>query len=144
MFAFTRILGSMSCTRPFQSQVLCREGVGWPPKELLRNLQRHHYQGIKNNILYIFPLTRQFADKFSEKGRGEELNYVLKLASEQFMKIKKNRVKEIASDIEELEEEIKKLESRTSHQSRKTKELLIEELKTLKELLQRFKTSLEK
>ncbi|EDW92358.1 uncharacterized protein LOC6531859 [Drosophila yakuba] len=143
MFAFMRILGSMSCTRPFQSQVLCREGVGWPSKELHRNLQRHLYQGRQNN-LYIFPHTRQFADKFSEKGRGEELNYVLKLASEQFMKIKKDRIKEIASDIEKLEEEIKKLESRTSHQSRKTKELLIQELKSLKELLQRFKTSLEK
>ncbi|XP_043641602.1 uncharacterized protein LOC122612212 isoform X2 [Drosophila teissieri] len=112
--------------------------------ELHRNLQRHHYQGSKNNILYIFPHTRQFADKFSDKGRGEELNYVLKLASEQFIKIKKNRAKEIASDIEKLEEEIKNLESRTSHQSRKTRELLIQELKTLKELLQRFKTSLEK
>ncbi|EDV56834.2 uncharacterized protein LOC6547915 [Drosophila erecta] len=136
MFAVARILGSASCTRPFQSQVLRRE--------IVRNLPRQNYQGRKKNILYIFPLKREFSDKFSEKGRGEELNYVLRLASEQFTKIKKNRIKEIARDIEKLEEEIKSLENRTSHQSKKNKEILIKELKTLKEMLQRFKKSLEK
>jgi len=32
----------------------------------------------KNNFFFTYD-RRQFTDKFSEKGRGEELNYVLKL-----------------------------------------------------------------
>lgn len=60
------------------------------------------------------------------------------------MKIKKNRVKEIANDIVKLKEEIKILESKTSHKSRKHKENLLKELKALKDLLEQFKKSLEK
>ncbi|KMY96064.1 uncharacterized protein LOC6735904 [Drosophila simulans] len=152
MFPVARILGSTSCNRLFQRQGLCRESVCWPSNELHRNLPRHRnfcqgrniFHPRSNNILNKLPVKRQFTDKFSEKGRGEELNYVLKLASEQFMKIKKNRVKEIANDIVKLKEEIKTLESKTSHKSRKQKENLLKELKALKDLLEQFKKSLEK
>nr|XP_044249048.1 uncharacterized protein LOC108058527 [Drosophila takahashii] len=85
---------------------------------------------------------RRFSDKISEKGRGDELNYFLKLAREQFMKIKKNRMKEIASDIEKLEDDIKAIEKQTSRRSQKNRELILKEIEDLKAMLQRFKKSL--
>lgn len=82
-------------------------------------------------------------DKFTEKGRGDELNYFLKLAREQLAKIRANRISEISEDIEQLNEEIKKLEKNTSYKSKRLKEKLVQDIQNLKGLLEQFKKSLE-
>ncbi|XP_017040655.1 uncharacterized protein LOC108087671 [Drosophila ficusphila] len=99
---------------------------------------------LKSRMIYQETIKRQFNDKLSEKGRGEELNYFLKLGKEQFERLRMNRLKEIAIHINELEAEIKKMETKTSRKSQKTREKLAKEIRELKEMLERFKKSLEK
>ncbi|XP_070069019.1 uncharacterized protein [Drosophila takahashii] len=148
MFAMARLVTSTTCTR----LLYAREApfhISRPYKKLWNILPQNNWLFCRDlcdlktkSICYKYPFRRRFSDKISEKGRGDELNYFLKLAREQFMKIKKNRMKEIASDIEKLEDDIKAIEKQTSRRSQKNRELILKEIEDLKAMLQRFKKSL--
>ncbi|XP_017073146.1 uncharacterized protein LOC108109212 [Drosophila eugracilis] len=136
MFATARVLSSAKCIRLLPTCVLAQESANL---KLRKNLAL-----MRGNIVYRLNFKRQIADKFHDKGKGDEFNYFLKLGNEQFLKLKKNRIKQIFADIQKLEEDIKKMEKQTSRKSQKNREKLKNDLKELKEMLKRFKKSLEK
>ncbi|XP_017108125.2 uncharacterized protein PF3D7_1120000 [Drosophila bipectinata] len=88
-------------------------------------------------------LGNKLNDKFSEKGRGDELNYFLKLAREQLSKMRADRISEISQDIEHLNEEINKLEKNSNEKSKELRDKLLQDIQDLKGLLEQFKKSLE-
>ncbi|XP_016947336.1 uncharacterized protein LOC108022750 [Drosophila biarmipes] len=152
MFTMARIISSTTCSR----LLYAREApyISRPYRILWTSLPKENGLVIKDhfllrnkNVIYKYPFKshrRQFADKLYEKGKGDELNYFLKLGREQFMKIRKDRIKEIADDIKKLEEEIQKMEKQSSRQAQKKKEHLENELKALRDMLDRFHKSFEK
>ncbi|KAI8038793.1 uncharacterized protein LOC128254697 isoform X2 [Drosophila gunungcola] len=146
MFALVRLLSRTRCNRMLQSQVLCHESVkkiyNSSPK-ICPTLRDFSFLRTRK-IFYRLPLQRLLSDKLTEKGRGDELNYFLKLGHEQFMKIRKNRIQEISNEIEALQDEIKKLEKQTSRKAMKTREDLSKQINHLREMLERFENTIKK
>ncbi|XP_016991984.1 uncharacterized protein LOC108053772 isoform X2 [Drosophila rhopaloa] len=146
MFGTVRFLSLRKFNRILQLRVLSQQSV----KKSCNSSPKKNgisFKGLSKNILYGQALQfnrRHFSDKFTEKGRGDELNYFLKLGNEQFIKLRKNRIQEITNSIEALENEVKKLEKQTSRRAMKLKENLLKEINDLKEMLERFKDTLEK
>ncbi|XP_037728016.1 uncharacterized protein LOC119558817 isoform X1 [Drosophila subpulchrella] len=153
MFTMARIISSTTCTKLLYARK-APSHISMPHKKIWISLRkknglvfRNHSVLSTKNVIYKYPFKshrRQFSDRLYEKGRGEELNYFLRLGREQFMKIRKNRIQEITNEIEQLEKEIQKLEKQTSHRSQKNKELLQKELQALREMLGRFHKNIEK
>ncbi|KAH8316227.1 hypothetical protein KR067_002552 [Drosophila pandora] len=114
-----------------------------PPNRKDKSYTCRAYFLLKNPNVLMIHKRQMRNDKFTEKGRGDELNYFLKLAREQLAKIRANRISEISEDIEQLNEEIKKLEKNTSYKSKRLKEKLVQDIQNLKGLLEQFKKSLE-
>ncbi|XP_020804446.1 uncharacterized protein LOC110181115 [Drosophila serrata] len=85
---------------------------------------------------------RHLSDKISEKGRGDEKNYFLKLSREQFVKIKEKKIKEIIADIRALEVEVREMDRKTSLRAEKVRQNLMVEIRELKAMLEKFKKSL--
>ncbi|XP_017123411.1 uncharacterized protein LOC108143477 [Drosophila elegans] len=146
MFVLVRFLSRTRCNRILQSRVLCQESVkkvyNSSPK-IFQTLRDYSFLGTRK-ILYKLPLQRQLSDKLTEKGRGDELNYFLKLGHEQFMKIRQNRIQEISNEIKALQDEIKKLEKQTSRKAMKTREDLSKQINDLREMLERFENAIKK
>nr|XP_017024657.1 uncharacterized protein LOC108076367 [Drosophila kikkawai] len=86
---------------------------------------------------------RQFSDKLSQKGRGDELNYFLRIRREQFIKLNERKIKEIVADLRVLEAKLSKIGSKTTAQQEKAKQKLIMEIKELKAALENYKKTLK-
>nr|XP_016929543.1 uncharacterized protein LOC108009584 isoform X1 [Drosophila suzukii] len=153
MFTVARIISSTTCTRLLYARK-APSHINVPHKKIWISLRkknglvfRDHSVLSTKNVIYKYPFKshrRQYSDRLYEKGRGEELNYFLRLGREQFMKIRKNRIQEITNDIAKLEKEIQEMEKQTSRRSQKNKELLMKELQALRDMLERFHKTFEK
>ncbi|XP_017024493.1 uncharacterized protein [Drosophila kikkawai] len=86
---------------------------------------------------------RQLSDKLSEKGRGDEANFYLRVRREQFMKIKERKIIQIEAELRLLEAKLSKIGPKTTSQQEEVKQKLLVEIKELKATLKKYKKSVE-